>query len=101
LPQAPDYKDFVTDPMDFATLRKRIETGAVTSVDQLARGRCPHGVLCCRVTCRPPPVQVHDLNLIFDNAIAYNGEDSDYSKMAQTLKDTVRALPARGPPRPA
>jgi hypothetical protein len=32
---------------------------------------------------------VNDLNLIFDNAMQYNGEGTDYYKMAATLKDLV------------
>lgn len=54
--------------MDFTTLKRRIETGAVVEVNPL----------------------VTDLNLIFDNAMVYNGKGTDYYRMAQTLKDIVR-----------
>lgn len=67
--EAPDYKDIIQNPMDFTTLKRRIETGAVVDVTTL----------------------VTDLNLIFDNAMVYNGKGTDYYKMAQTLKDAVRA----------
>ena len=50
-----------------ATLKKRVETGQVADI---------HGL-------------VDDLNLIFDNAMKYNGEGSDYYKMASTLKAVV------------
>ena len=55
--------------MDFATLKRRIETGAVTEVGAL----------------------VTDLSLIFDNAMVYNGKGTDYYRMAQTLKNIVLA----------
>ena len=54
--------------MDFTTLKRRVESGAVSDVDSL----------------------VSDLNLIFDNAMIYNGKGTDYYRMAQTLKDVVR-----------
>jgi hypothetical protein len=66
--EAPDYKDFVSNPMDFTTLKRRVESGAVASV----------------------PALVHDLNLIFENAMLYNARGSDYYKMAVTLRETTR-----------
>jgi len=68
--EAPDYKDIVRTPMDFATLRKRVESGLLHDLAALVR----------------------DLNLIFDNAMLYNPAKSDYHKMASTLKD-VREWP--------
>ena len=65
--EAPDYKTIVSNPMDFSTLKRRVETGAVSDVAAL----------------------VADLNLIFENAMAYNGAGTDYYKMADTLKATV------------
>jgi len=65
--EAPDYKEFITNPMDFTTLKRRVETGQVAEI---------HGL-------------VDDLNLIFDNAMVYNGEGTDYYKMASTLKAIV------------
>ena len=66
--EAPDYKDIITNPMDFATLKKKIETGGITDL----------------------PALVSDLFLIFDNAMLYNGKGSDYYRMAGTLKEIVR-----------
>jgi hypothetical protein len=54
--------------MDFTTLKRRIETGAVLDIAAL----------------------VSDLNLIFENATVYNGKGTDYYRMAQTLKDITR-----------
>ena len=67
--EAPDYREYITNPMDLATARKRIEAGTVTTVDLL----------------------VDDLVLIFDNAMVYNAKGSDYHKMAHTLKEVVKA----------
>jgi len=67
LQEAPDYKDIIKNPMDFLTLKKRVETGLVEDIDAM----------------------VNELNLIFDNAMQYNGEGTDYYKMAATLKDLV------------
>ena len=50
-----------------STLKRRVETGAVNDVTSL----------------------VNDLFLIFDNACRYNGEGTDYYKMAMTLKELV------------
>jgi len=66
--EAPDYKDIITNPMDFSTLRKRIEAGLVPDVGALVAG----------------------LNLIFSNAMLYNAKGSDYHKMALTLRDVVK-----------
>jgi len=66
--EAPDYKDIIKNPMDFWTLRKRVESGVVCDV----------------------PALVSDLYLIFDNAMVYNAHGSDYHKMAHTLKENVK-----------
>ena len=65
--EAPDYREIVTDPMDFSTLRKKVEGGAIRDVASL----------------------VSDLNLIFNNAMLYNPKGSDYHTMASTLKTVV------------
>lgn len=65
--EAPDYKEIITNPMDFTTLKRRVETGQVGDLSALA----------------------DDLTLIFDNAMKYNGEGTDYYKMASTLKSIV------------
>ena len=53
--------------MDFSTLRKKVEGGAIRDVASL----------------------VSDLNLIFNNAMLYNPKGSDYHTMASTLKTVV------------
>lgn len=56
-------------PQDFSTIRKRIDAGIVVTADAL---------------------QV-DLDLVFSNAMLYNGVGSDYYKMAQSLQEHARA----------
>ena len=63
-----DHRDVISHPMDFFTLRKRIEAGSVLSVASL----------------------VADLNLIFDNAMTYNAKGSAFHQMATTLKAVVK-----------
>lgn len=66
--EAPDYKDVITNPMDFMTLKRRIEQGIVNDMEAF----------------------VADLSLIFDNAMKYNGEGTDFYKMAHTLQEIVK-----------
>ena len=65
--EAPDYREIIETPMDFATLKRRVETGQVADLHALC----------------------DDLNLIFENAMKYNGEGTDYYKMASTLRSIV------------
>lgn len=55
--------------MDFTTLKRRIEQGAVGDMDAF----------------------MADLNLIFDNAMKYNGEGTDFYHWANTLKQAAAA----------
>ena len=63
------YRDVIANPMDFTTLKRRIEQGAVCDMDSF----------------------MADLNLIFDNAMKYNGEGTDFYQMANTLKRAIAA----------
>ena len=67
--QVPDYLDVIKRPMDIATLRKRVKSGQV----QLKQF-------------------VDLLFLIFDNAMLYNEEGSDYYNMGLRLKALAAAL---------
>ena len=40
--EAPDYKGIVKNPMDLSTLRKRVESGAVSEVAALVGHLAPH-----------------------------------------------------------
>lgn len=62
-------RDVIANPMDFTTLKRRIEQGAVGDMDAF----------------------MADLNLIFDNAMKYNGEGTDFYHWANTLKRAAAA----------
>jgi E1A/CREB-binding protein len=75
----PDYFDVVKNPMDLGTVKKKVETGCYSSVRQF----------------------VADVHLTFDNAITYNGDGSDVSKVAREMKtllcrEVMKAAPPRG-----
>ncbi|KAL3930718.1 MAG: hypothetical protein SGPRY_001417 [Prymnesium sp.] len=65
--EAPDYKDIIKNPMDFSTLRKRVESGIVNDANAL----------------------VSDLFLIFDNAMIYNLYNS---RSCQLVESAYRDL---------
>ena len=38
------------------------------------------------------PQFAHDIHLIFDNCIEYNGEDSEYAELAKSMKELFEQL---------
>ena len=38
------------------------------------------------------PQFAHDINLIFDNCIEYNGEESEYAELAKSMKEMFEQL---------
>ena len=61
---APDYFDFVKEPMSLNEVKRKLKSGLYTSTDEFSK----------------------DINLIWDNAKAYNGEDTLYTYMAMEAK---------------
>ncbi len=59
----PDYFDIVEHPMDLALVEKKLENGVYRDVDSVER----------------------DIKLVFENAILFNGHDSDVGEMAKKL----------------
>lgn len=59
--QAPGYSAVIARPMDFATIRARLDTGGYRSWDALAG----------------------DMALMFDNAMKFNRPDTVYHKQAR------------------
>ena len=60
----PDYPQVVQRPMDFGTIKKKLASGTYNNCKEF----------------------VDDMNLVFDNCILYNERDSDYGKLAETLR---------------
>ncbi|MEQ2177198.1 hypothetical protein GOODEAATRI_001272, partial [Goodea atripinnis] len=61
----PDYLDHIKHPMDFSTIRLRIDTQAYTNLDQFEA----------------------DFNLIVDNCMKYNSKDTYFYRAAVRLRD--------------
>lgn len=61
----PDYLEKVQKPMDFGTVKRKIDTGVYTHPEQF----------------------VQDVRLVFDNARTYNKPGSDVHVMASTLQE--------------
>ncbi|KAK9821470.1 hypothetical protein WJX81_007117, partial [Elliptochloris bilobata] len=67
---APGYTAVIKRPMDFTTIRARLDAGGYRSWDALA----------------------DDMVLMFDNAMQFNRPDTVYHKQAKTLADMTRKL---------
>ncbi|MEQ2278611.1 hypothetical protein AMECASPLE_000712 [Ameca splendens] len=63
--EVPDYLDHIKHPMDFSTIRLRIDTQAYTNLDQFEA----------------------DFNLIVDNCMKYNSKDTYFYRAAVRLRD--------------
>ncbi|CAN0021313.1 unnamed protein product, partial [Phaeothamnion confervicola] len=65
---APGYDEVVHEPMDLSLIKKRIDDGAIASLEELAR--------CAVVMCT--------------NAMVFNGAGSEYYDYAKELRDFAR-----------
>ncbi|KAK5866852.1 hypothetical protein PBY51_011393 [Eleginops maclovinus] len=68
--EVPDYLDHVKNPMDFSTMRKRIDAHEYGSLDDFEA----------------------DFNLIIFNCMKYNAKDSFFHKAAQRMQDHGGAI---------
>ena len=64
----PDYFEVVQHPMDFGTIRNKLNTNAYHA----------------------PQEFLHDMNLVFENCMNYNGEDSHVGKKGKVVGDEFR-----------
>ncbi|KAI3426052.1 hypothetical protein D9Q98_008020 [Chlorella vulgaris] len=74
LRQYPDYGLTVTQPMDFGTVKRRLDCGAYRHPDEF----------------------LSDVRLVFDNARSYNKPGSDVHVMANTLQERFEEKYAAG-----
>ncbi|HVW99735.1 MAG TPA: hypothetical protein VHA52_04720 [Candidatus Babeliaceae bacterium] len=61
----PDYYDIIKQPMDFGTIKTKLHSNQYTKMQDF----------------------VHDVSLVFENCILYNGENSQVSIMCKQVKE--------------
>ncbi|CAK7346021.1 unnamed protein product [Dovyalis caffra] len=66
--ELPDYFDIVENPMDFSTLRKKLDEGAYTNLEQFEK----------------------DVLLICSNAMQYNSSDTIYFRQARAMQEIAK-----------
>ena len=66
----PDYFETITQPMDLGTVRKKLENGQYRDVEEFTA----------------------EVKLTFDNAIKYNGPQSEVTEVAKTMKKQFETL---------
>ncbi|KAL1561493.1 hypothetical protein AAHA92_04187 [Salvia divinorum] len=66
--ELPDYFDIIKHPMDFGTVRKKLERGTYKNLDELEA----------------------DVDLICSNAMQYNASDTVYYRQARTIQELAK-----------
>ncbi|KAJ9186334.1 hypothetical protein P3X46_001917 [Hevea brasiliensis] len=66
--ELPDYHDIIEHPMDFSTLRKKLDGGAYANLEQFEK----------------------DVFLICSNAMQYNSPDTIYFRQARSMQELAR-----------
>ncbi|XP_010534212.1 PREDICTED: bromodomain-containing protein 9 [Tarenaya hassleriana] len=66
--ELPDYHDIIANPMDFSTVRKKLDSGAYCNLEQFER----------------------DVFLICTNAMEYNAPDTIYYRQARSIHEMAK-----------
>jgi hypothetical protein len=90
---APGYFDVVEIPMDFQTVEKNVEAGLYTTKEKV-RKCLSYYIYIDTGLCEILLVLqfVKDMELIFANCKAYNGEDSEYGELADEMLKNFQSL---------
>ena len=59
-----DYFDIITQPMDFGTIRNKLNSNVYVNIEEFSR----------------------DMNLVFDNCVKYNGPENMIAKHSLDIK---------------
>ncbi|NXG43612.1 BRPF3 protein, partial [Psilopogon haemacephalus] len=70
LPRVPDYLEFISNPMDFSTMRRKLESHLYRTLDEFEE----------------------DFNLIVANCMRYNAKDTIFHRAAVRLRDLGGAV---------
>lgn len=68
--EVPDYLDFIPNPMDFTTMRSKVESNEYSSLNEME----------------------HDFDLIVTNCTFYNDPETIYYKAAMKLKESSKSI---------
>lgn len=85
---APGYHEQISMPMDYSTVENRLEKKHYSNRPEVRD--CCHSYT---ITPHHSPLQFEtDIRLIFTNCIEYNGEDSEYSELANQMLEEFQRL---------
>lgn len=70
LPQAPDYHEFISNPMDFSTMRQKLEDYEYLNFDMFE----------------------DDFNLMIQNCMSFNHEDTIYYRAAVRMRTQCKPI---------
>lgn len=90
---APGYFDVVEKPMDYSTIEKKIETNGYKTKDEVSEHQLTFSVLTVTISTLYFFWQfMADIELVFDNCCAYNGDDSEYAELAVNTRKAFRTF---------
>ena len=92
---APGYHELISMPMDYSTVESRLEKKHYSNREEVSQ---PAPTLCGRYVHADFSLLVislqfaTDMKLIYNNCIEYNGDESEYSELANQMLDEFKKL---------
>ncbi|WZZ10862.1 hypothetical protein YC2023_096783 [Brassica napus] len=87
--ELPDYHEIITNPMDFSTVRKKLDSGAYATLEQFEVRSCILRALDSSMLL-PEPSTGGDVFLICSNAMEYNSSDTVYYRQARAIQELAK-----------